>query len=168
MSDESSQNYFIPQSRADIITRYGDVIVMDGQLTWPNMSHWLKPCMLQPEITAALKCSISGKPVEHIFANIDMHKPMLDAFQLVIARGLTGELKTFDGCYNCRFVRGRDGIMSIHSWGIALDLNAAENPLEAVPKWSPDFVDCWTSIGFSWGGNFKRLDGMHFQLCSSF
>ena len=54
--------------------------------------------------------------------------------------------------------------MSLHSWGIAIDLNAFENGLNMAPKLSPGFVKCFTDAGFEWGGNWQRKDGMHFQL----
>ena len=56
--------------------------------------------------------------------------------------------------------------MSLHSWGIAIDVNAFENGLNMTPKLSPGFVKCFTDNGFYWGGNFKRKDGMHFELNS--
>ena len=54
--------------------------------------------------------------------------------------------------------------MSLHSWGIAIDVNAFENGLNQIPKLSPGFVKCFTDAGFEWGGTWKRKDGMHFQL----
>jgi hypothetical protein len=54
--------------------------------------------------------------------------------------------------------------MSLHSWGIAIDVNAFENGLGQTPKLSAGFVKCFTDNGFDWGGVWKRLDSMHFQL----
>lgn len=168
VSDFANVTYFIPQSRAQIEERYGKILTLDEHMVWPNANEWMKPCVLQPEITAKLVCTISKQPVEHIFSNIDIHKPLLDAFQEILDRNLHGELKTFDGCYNLRYVRGRDGIMSLHSWGIAIDLNAADNPLGGDSSWSNEFVDAWEKIGWSWGGRFHRPDPQHFQWAGSF
>ena len=73
------------------------------------------------------------------------------------------ELKTWDGCFNIRKKRGLSS-MSLHSWGLAVDVNAFENGLGQNPKLSKEFVECFTSSGFEWGGFWKKKDGMHFQL----
>jgi hypothetical protein len=98
-----------------------------------------------------------------IYCNRDMIQPLTRAFSLLITTGYIDELKTWDGCFNIRKMRGLD-TMSLHSWGIAVDVNAATNPLGAEPTLSPGFVKCWTDAGFDWGGTWKRKDGMHFQL----
>ena len=54
--------------------------------------------------------------------------------------------------------------MSLHSWGIAIDVNAFENGLHQEPRLSAGFVKCFTDAGFIWGGNWRRKDGMHFEL----
>ena len=103
------------------------------------------------------------------------------AFRLIISRSLQHEFKTWDGCYNDRVMRGyeqkydelfktspldaAERFKSIHSWGLAIDINAFENQLGHKPAMSPELVKCFTDVGFDWGGNFHtRLDGMHFQV----
>ena len=100
-----------------------------------------------------------------IYCNKDMVDPLSKALQALITTGHVSELKTWDGCFNIRKKRGLTS-MSLHSWGIAVDLNAFENGLNMTPKLSPGFVKCFTDNGFYWGGNFKRKDGMHFKLNS--
>ena len=56
---------------------------------------------------------------------------------------------------------------SVHSWGLALDLNAAWNAWGNPPTFSEAFVRCFTECGFEWGGLWtpdRYRDGMHFQL----
>jgi hypothetical protein len=98
-----------------------------------------------------------------IYCNKDMVKPLAAALQALIATGHVKELKTWDGCFNIRKKRGL-GSMSLHSWGIAVDVNAFENGLNMTPKLSAGFVKCFTDNGFEWGGTWQRKDGMHFQL----
>ena len=102
---------------------------------------------------------------KRIYCNRDLIQPLAQAFQNLITTGRVSELKTWDGCFNIRKKRGLSS-MSLHSWGIAIDVNAFENGLNQTPKLSPGFVKCFTDAGFYWGGNFKRRDGMHFQLKS--
>lgn len=99
-----------------------------------------------------------------IYCNKDMVDPLSQAFKNLIDRGHVSELKTYDGCFNIRKKRGLTSL-SLHSWGIAIDLNAFENGLGKEPKLSAGFVKCFTDAGFDWGGNWQgRKDGMHFQL----
>ena len=55
---------------------------------------------------------------------------------------------------------------SLHSWGVAIDVNAAWNPMGKEPKLSQGFVKCFKDAGFDWGGDWDYPDGMHFQLKS--
>jgi hypothetical protein len=105
-----------------------------------------------------------GKIPKKIYCNRQMVQPLTKAFQNLIDRELVDELKTWDGCFCIRSIRGGTD-WSIHSWGLAVDLNAAENPLGAEPKLSREFVLSFTDAGLSWGGDWtSRVDGMHFQL----
>ena len=98
-----------------------------------------------------------------LYCNKDLVGPLTNAFKSLIATGKVSELKTWDGCFNIRKKRGLNS-MSLHSWGIAIDVNAAWNGLGKEPVLSPEFVKCFTDNGFDWGGTWKRKDGMHFQL----
>lgn len=98
-----------------------------------------------------------------IYCNRQMVLPLEIAFLNIIDRGLRKEVVTWDGCFNIRKMRGLTS-MSLHSWGIAIDINAAWNGLGKEPTMSEDLVKCFTDAGFDWGGTWKRKDGMHFQL----
>jgi len=100
-----------------------------------------------------------------IYCNKDLIKPLEQAFRNLISTGAVNELKTWDGCFNIRNKRGLNSY-SLHSWGIAVDVNAFENGLNQAPKLSPKFVKCFTDAGFEWGGTWTRKDGMHFQLAN--
>ncbi len=98
-----------------------------------------------------------------LYCNKDMVIPLSKAFKNLIDRKLINELKTFDGCFNIRKKRGLN-TPSLHSWGIAIDVNASWNQLNQKPTLTPEFIKCFTDAGFDWGGNWTRSDGMHFQL----
>lgn len=119
------------------------------------------PCM----ILWTVPDEIRFPPIpKRIYCNRDLVEPLTRALRLVVSRCLQAEIKTWDGCFNIRYMRGSKERMSLHSWGVAIDINAFENQLYATPKLSPELVKCFTDVGFDWGGHWKRLDGMHFQL----
>jgi hypothetical protein len=98
-----------------------------------------------------------------IYCNKDLVKPLYDAFTNLIHRGFLQELKTWDGCFNIRKKHAGTS-PSLHSWGLAIDINAGWNPYGKAPTLSEGFVQCFLDAGFDWGGYWKILDGMHFQL----
>ena len=118
------------------------------------------PCMTLFDVPKELEIGVIPKK---IYCNRDLVTPLTNAFRNLISTGHVSELKTWDGCFNIRKIRGSTA-MSLHSWGIAVDVNAFENGLYKEPKLSSGFVKCFTDAGFDWGGVWKRKDGMHFQL----
>ena len=98
-----------------------------------------------------------------IYCNKDMIQPLQQAFTNIIDRGLVAELETRDGCFNLRKKVGST-TPSLHSWGVAIDINAAWNGFNKPPTMSPELVGCFKDAGFDWGGDWGKPDGMHFQL----
>ena len=98
-----------------------------------------------------------------IYAHYLMAAPLREAFKNLLFRGLSDELKTFDGCFNIRRMKGSNS-MSVHSWGLAVDFNAAENPFGESWSFSDEFIQCFADAGFESGALWHRPDGMHFQL----
>ena len=91
-------------------------------------------------------------------------QPLLEVgLRNLMAKGLAHELKTWDGCYVVRNARGLNQ-WSMHAWGLAFDINAATNRLGNKPSLSPAFVECFAGVGLTWGGTWKRADGMHFEV----
>lgn len=93
-----------------------------------------------------------------------------EAFKEIEAKGLVHLIKSFAGSYYPRMIRGSTRTPSEHSFGTALDINAAWNPLGRVPAaWGTvgsvrELVAIFEKWGFRWGGYFSRKDGMHFEL----
>jgi hypothetical protein len=99
-----------------------------------------------------------------VYCNTMLEKPLLGALQAVADRGLGHYLKAWDGCFNIRNKRGL-GSASLHSWGLAVDINAAWNKLGGASTQNADFIKCFLENGFEWGGNWTgRADPMHLQL----
>lgn len=116
------------------------------------------------DVPAEINASIQPLP-NKIYCNKIMISPLENAFRNLMAAGLTDEVKTWDGCFNIRKKRGQIS-PSLHSWAIAVDLNAAWNQFGKEPTLTQRFVKCFTDAGFDWGGVWKKKDGMHFQLQS--
>ena len=114
------------------------------------------------DVPANLEIGVIPK---RVYCNKDIVAPLSKAFENLISSGHVSELKTWDGCFNIRKKRGQTS-MSLHSWGIAVDLNAYANCFGCKPTLSHGFVICFTDAGFEWGGTWKKPDGMHFQLAT--
>ena len=135
---------------AQCLKKWGDPALTENELKY--MTVWDVPTHLE-----------IGVIPKKLYCNKIMIAPLSQAFTNLIDRNFVKELKTFDGCFNVRKKRGLT-TMSLHSWGIAIDVNAAWNGLNKTPQLSAGFVKCFTDAGFDWGGTWKRKDGMHFQL----
>lgn len=128
------------------LKKYGDPVKENNMVLW--------------DVPVELEIGVIPK---RLYCNKDIIGPLSAAFSNLIHRGFISELKTFDGCFNIRKQRGAAS-QSLHSWGIAIDVNAAWNGLGKIPQLTPGFVKCFTDAGFDWGGLWQRKDGMHFQL----
>lgn len=53
--------------------------------------------------------------------------------------------------------------LSCHSWGIAIDLNPLLAPWMKKSNQPKVIVDAFEKRGWTWGGRWRNLDGMHFQ-----
>tara|TARA_R110000782_G_scaffold132751_1_gene224891 strand:+ start:115 stop:546 length:432 start_codon:yes stop_codon:yes gene_type:complete len=136
----------------DCLKKWGDPAIVSNELKY--MTVWDVPTHLE-----------IGVLPKKLYCNKIMVEPLSKAFANLIDRGLVKDLKTFDGCFNVRKKVGLKSL-SLHSWGIAVDINAAWNGLNRTPTMSKEMVKCFTDVGFDWGGNWTRKDGMHFQLSS--
>jgi hypothetical protein len=135
-------------THVDCQKKFGEPKANEGKF----MCLWMVPQKLQV-----------GNIPKKIYCNKAMVAPLTAAFTNLIDRGCVDELKTWDGCFNIREQRGYSA-PSLHSWGVAIDVNYATNQLGKAPTLTPGFVACFVDAGFTWGGVWKRADGMHFQL----
>lgn len=74
---------------------------------------------------------------------------------------------TYGGCSIglARFSRfgASVGTISRHSWGQPIDMSTVDNCQGCVPQFDCRIVQVFRKYGFSWGGNYLRPDGMHFE-----
>jgi len=147
---------------AQCIKKYGDPNLLETQNK--HFELWI----VDNDIREAFKhvrfsaLGTIGFP-KKIFLNKDFQPALEKALRNLMTRGLTKELKTWDGVFMIRTKRALTSL-SLHSWAIAVDVNQAENQLNQTPKLTPGFVKCFTDAGMNWGGTWKRSDGMHFEL----
>lgn len=154
-------------TRAAAIARYGAIDFASKH--WHDQSKWMVNVAVDPLWFPKWMYAGTQHPVDHVYCNKDMAEPIRSALYAVHAKGLGDLLHTYDGCLAIRMVRGSASSPSAHAYGLAIDLNAHENPLAATHGGffdHPEFVKCFTNVGFTWGGNFhSRKDAMHFSMC---
>ena len=85
-----------------------------------------------------------------------MAKPLKKALQCLRDRKAEDLLRTYNGCYNYRNIKGTSRL-SNHAFGMAIDINAGLTQPREV-------VECFEAAGFTWGGRWKNRDDMHFEI----
>jgi hypothetical protein len=89
------------------------------------------------------------------------------ALDEVIARGLADQIhpSEYGGCYVPRFIAHDPSKgLSLHTWGIAVDLNVPGNQRGTTGEMNRDVVAIFKKWGFAWGGDWHYTDPMHFEL----
>jgi hypothetical protein len=97
-----------------------------------------------------------------------MVPPLRAALGELARRGLSRLVNPGDyaGCYAPRRIQPR-GQLSLHAWGVAIDLNASANPFMGRSRQDRRLVRTMERHGFTWGGDWPtRPDPMHFELRS--
>jgi hypothetical protein len=144
--------------------KYGDPNLLQTQTQ--HFVTWTVPQDIRSALTHVRFSAVGtiGFP-KRIFVNKDFLPILESSLRNVIQRGFANEMKSWDGCFIIRQKRGLKS-MSLHSWALAVDINAFENQLGQKPKLSAGFAKCFTDAGCDWGGNWggTRVDGMHFQI----
>ncbi len=89
------------------------------------------------------------------------------ALQEIHDQGLDDKIhpEQFAGCYYPRFIAGTS-TLSNHAFGLALDINAVENQRGTVGLIDRGVVAIFQKWGFTWGGDWRYTDPMHFELNS--
>jgi D-alanyl-D-alanine carboxypeptidase len=150
----------IPQNYADLYAHYGDPDDPDFAAQHiVTVSHGINPKIIDGETLLEI-------------VHIQCHKLIVPVLQAVWTdlhlNGHLGLIQTYDGCYDNRNVRGEE-TKSIHSWGLAIDLNAAQYPLGSDLRQPHDLTVAFEAQGFWYGGDYHhRKDPMHYQYAGDF
>jgi hypothetical protein len=106
-----------------------------------------------------------------ILGSVTCHKLMIPqlraALQQIVDSGLAGEIHPgeYGGCYVPRFIASDpSNPVSLHTWGIALDLNVPGNQRGVAGEIDRGVVAIFKRWGFAWGGDWDYTDPMHFEL----
>lgn len=149
----------------------------DAERLFGTFEYTVKPDASIVPTPEWVKKYIVAKTVP-ILGTTKCHKimfPQLEAaLKEVEAQGLAPLINTKDygGCYNARLIRGEDPAdpeskLSMHAWGLAVDINVSTNQMGATPTLDPRIVEIFEKWGYRWGGWWThRPDGMHFELAA--
>lgn len=104
---------------------------------------------------------------------VTCHRVMLPqlrgALQDVVDAGLASAVRPgeYGGCFHPRYIAGdpTQGL-SLHSWGIAVDLNVPGNQRGTAGEIDREVVAIFQRWGFAWGGDWAYTDPMHFELAA--
>lgn len=103
-------------------------------------------------------------PKEEIIIHKHFWPLLHDAFTALENAGLHTEIKTSNCCH--KVVHLHDSpVLSVHSWGAAIDLNADDNPIGSIGTWSEDFIKVMVQNGIYCGQNWDgSREPMHFAM----
>jgi len=104
-----------------------------------------------------------------ILGRVTCHEVMLPQFRAALTevqqRGLADKIHPgeYAGCYYPRYIAGTQQL-SLHSFGIAVDLNVPGNQRGTVGEIDRTVVAIFKKWGFAWGGDWSWTDPMHFEM----
>ena len=132
-------------------------------------ARWMTLAVYPADIATQIPCL--GKSV---YCHKEAQEPWMRLLRRWIQRGLHREINTNDQCFMPRYIRGLENkkVISIHSWGLAFDLNMGDNPLglsrldalkAGLNPFTEIFIQTARDEGFVAGADFSRKDLMHFE-----
>lgn len=104
-----------------------------------------------------------------ILGSVTCHKVMIPQFRAALIeiqqRGLADKIHPdeYAGCYYPRYIAGTQQL-SLHSFGIAFDVNVPGNLRGSAGEIDRTVVDIFKKWGFAWGGDWSWTDPMHFEM----
>jgi hypothetical protein len=157
-----------PNGLSEVYKIFGDIrafIRVDGTIR----PEWERTYLASARLPSRLPLSWDPvTKVSTIRCHVLLVRQFEGVFQAVHDAGFWPAVHDYGGCYNFRPQRGSSGRLSLHAWGIAVDLNTTTNMLGETGDMSPDVIRIFEEQGFVWGGNFSRPDGMHFQFADGY
>src|SRR3954447_561105 len=153
LDPQAVQTAFLVGSAADAVGSYSYSVLGGGRIApqqaWVS-SHISTQVM---PIIGSMTC------------NTQMFPQLRAALDEIVSRGLASAIhpSQYGGCYVPRFIAGTT-TLSNHAFGLAFDVNVAENQRGTVGLINRQVVSIFQKWGFTWGGNWHFTDPMHFEL----
>jgi hypothetical protein len=142
----------------EIKARFGEFAV-----GLPYKSDWIR---IEPRWTERNIVTRSVPILGAVTCNRRLFPPLRRALRSLERRGLSRVVDRADyaGCFAPRRIPG-SGSLSLHAWGLAIDINAAANPRLGDSRQDRRLVRAMEDAGFTWGGRWPTgPDPMHFEL----
>jgi len=147
-----------------IVKRYGAPNVTgDGYLVTIKLPYPMRLAWDKETIITKMRChKLVAENFNAVFNDLLFHY----GYERIKELGID----LFGGCFNYRKMR-TGAAWSLHSWGIAIDLDPARNTLSetkatarfAKPEYKP-MIDIFYKHGFISLGREKNFDWMHFEI----
>ncbi len=102
-----------------------------------------------------------------VTCNKGMLPQMRAALEEIQLAGLADKIHPdeYAGCYYPRYIgRSAANGLSLHSWGIAFDINVPGNLRGTKGEIDRRVVAIFKKWGFAWGGDWNYTDPMHFEM----
>jgi D-alanyl-D-alanine carboxypeptidase len=139
-------------------TRFGEFAVgLPYGADWIHIDpHWLRRNIVTRTVP------ILGS----VTCNRQIFPPLHRALRALERRGLSHVVDRADyaGCFAPRRIPS-SGALSLHAWGLPIDINASANPRLGESSQDRRLVRAMENAGFTWGGRWPTVpDPMHFEL----
>lgn len=148
----------------ELVNTYGDpsrFLQGDGSIS----ASWKLAMMDTFKLPAPLPLSWGGTA-----SRVSCHKKVVHTlnaiFQDIFAdKEAWNSINDYGGCYEFRRNRNNPKDLSLHSWGLAVDLDTRDNPNKqsVKGKMHPNIVAIFRKYGWLWAPDFGTDDPMHFE-----
>jgi len=136
------------------------------------LGNWEKQNIVSLQLPELKGIDVFGKPSS---GRMRFHKKAADQLKGLWSswgkNDLIHLIRSYEGSFVPRFIRGSKETLSNHAFGSAFDINMKWNRLGKIP--APvgsegsvrELIPIAHEFGFYWGGHFRnRPDGMHFEV----
>lgn len=150
-------------TQEQIIKKYGNPDPKGGYLTVIDLPYPMRLAWDTDSSVIKMRChKLAAERFKKVF------KEILQVYGLKRIQELGIDL--FGGCFHYRQKR-QGSSLSMHSWGIAIDLDPSRNGMNTSVKQANFSKEEYKALrgifkknGFEWGGDLWKKDCMHWQV----